>query len=124
MDDRLAALRADRNSLCEELSVTRRTIHTATRKAERIRRATSRAWCLLPLMLDTMLTIYVLAGYTPEPAAVYLQQCGRRKRWVQRSEDALARIIEDHFLQCDERRSQMCGSRSMTQSWATRCAMC
>ena len=57
MDARLAALRADKNSLCEELSVTRRMIHTASRKAERIRHATSRAWCLLPLMLDTMLNL-------------------------------------------------------------------
>ena len=55
-------------------------------------------------MLDTMLTIYVLAGYTPEPAVVYLQQCGRRRRWAQRSEDALARMVEDHFLQCDDER--------------------
>ena len=104
MDDRLAALRADRNRLCEELSITRRVIHAASRKAQRIRRATSHAWCLLPLMLDTMLTIYVLAGYTPEPAVVYLQQCGRRRRWVQRPEDALARMVEDHFLQCDDER--------------------
>ena len=104
MDDRLAALRADRNRLCQELSITRRVIHTASRKAKRIRRATSHAWCLLPLMLDTMLTIYVLAGYTPEPAVVYLQQCGRRRRWAQRSEDALARMVEDHFLQCDDER--------------------
>ena len=104
MDDRLAALRADRNSLSEELSATRHMIYTTSRKAKRIWRVTSRAWCLLPLMLDTMLTIYVLAGYTPEPAVVYLQQCGRRKRWVQRSEDALARMVEDHFLQCDDAR--------------------
>ena len=104
MDDRLAALRADRNSLSEELSATRHMIYTTSRKAKRIWRVTSRAWCLLPLMLDTMLTIYVLAGYTPEPAVVYLQQCGRRKRWVQRSEDALARMVEDHFLQCGDAR--------------------
>ena len=53
-------------------------------------------------MLHTVLIIYVLAANSTEPAVKYLVNCGRKRRWPDKSEDELVAMIEALVLQADE----------------------
>ena len=84
-------------------------IHAASRKAKRTHRATSRAWCLLPLMQDTMLTVYDWLDIRQSPAVAYSQQCwavilfgGRvalRNARVRADRRLLGRLAGKHILE-------------------------
>ena len=104
MDERLAGLRAEQIAVRARLRGVQRGLRTGTQRARRLQHSALRAWHLLPCILDTMLAIYALAGYSPEPAVVYLHECGRRKGWPDRPDHELSRLVEDSFLSFDDER--------------------
>ena len=75
------------------------------REKKKVKRAQDReakVWVLTPFLKDVVLIMYVLAGYTAEPAARYLAMEAQRRRWPSKSEDDLRTEAEEVFLAFDD----------------------
>ena len=72
------------------------------KKVKKAQKRAATVWVLTPFLKDVALIIYVLAGYTAEPAARYLAMEARKRSWPDMSEDAVRREAEDVFLACDD----------------------
>ena len=63
----------------------------------------AKVWALTPYLKNVVLIVYVLAGYTADPAARYLATVARKRGWPDKSDDDLKRRAEDVFLGCGNR---------------------
>ena len=93
----LRALEEARQTVDSAMTETRAELKRARRRAA----ADARVWVLSPRMRRTSLAIYMLAGYSTEPAVKYLEACGRERHWPVRTAAELSTVVEDLFLQAD-----------------------
>ena len=84
-------------------------VSEATRETKRAklcerdaRRGAEKAWKLPPAVAHTALIIYVEAGYVVEPATTFLANSGRQRHWPTKSEEELAEMVENLFLEVDD----------------------
>ena len=68
------------------------------KKIKRAQVKDSKVWALTPFLQSAVLIMYVLAGYTADPAARYLASVARKRGWPEKSEDVLIREAEEVFL--------------------------
>ena len=83
------------------LAQVRREERRAKQRDKDAQKSQRTAWKMSTNLLHTVLIIYALAGYTAEPAVKYLVNSGRKRHWPEKSEEEVAAMVEDCFLQVD-----------------------
>ena len=98
MGTRLEALRSRKAELDASLKAADAELSDFLRSQQRERVRASRVWKLSERVKRVVLATYVLADYAPEPAVVFLRNAGRARGWPDLSEDELAYMVEELFL--------------------------
>ena len=101
MESRLEALRRRRAELDERLKDVNLELGEFLRSQKSERARASRVWKLTERLQRIALIAYVLADYTPEPAVVFLRNAGGARGWPDASDDELAFMVEQLFLEAD-----------------------
>ena len=70
-------------------------------KEKDARKSQRTAWKMCTTLLHTVFIIYALAGYTAEPAVKNLVNSDRKRHWPEKSDEEVAAMVEDCFLQVD-----------------------
>ena len=94
----MASLQRRKQAIDAALAVNRQELKRARWRQKDERRAEESVWRLTAFVSDVALIIYVLAGYSLEPAIRFLHSVGQKRRWPQKSEDELGFIVEQLFL--------------------------
>ena len=102
MATRLEQLLAERAQNRAVLSESRREARVVRQQEARVARALARHWELSAHARRVVLIAYGLAPYDAEASVKYLAALGREKSWSPKSDEALARVVEDLFLAADE----------------------
>ena len=76
-------------------------IKRARKEMQKKAAADARAWRLTEPMRHAVLAMYSLADYDAEPAVIYLQARRRQHQWPEKSDTAVARLVEDLFAASD-----------------------
>ena len=87
-----AELKADRRKLVQEISKKKQ-------KADYQEQAAKKQWLVAGPLLNMVLMIYVLAGYTTKPAAKYLIIAARKRQWPEKPEAEVMRLVGDKFAE-------------------------
>ena len=101
METRLEVLRRRKAELDERIKAVSRELGDFLRSQQSERARASRAWKLTERLRRVALIAYVLADYTPEPAVVFLRNAGGARGWPDVSDDELAFMVEQLFLEAD-----------------------
>ena len=99
--DILESSKERKRALKAELANVRRTAKRLKEKESTQRSASERAWLIEGAKLNLILTIYVLADCSHEPAVSYLRSLGRQHRWPSKSDTAMIALVEEMFLAAD-----------------------
>lgn len=100
--DRVAELQAQQACVDEKLALLKKQAKAAKQKQKDLAKKAKKLWQLTPFMNAVALIVYVLAGYTAIPAARYLMAEAARRKWPEKSEEELRRLVEDVFLNSEE----------------------
>lgn len=98
MFSRLEQLQQQQRQFATDLAGQREAIRAAKQQAKQAAKAQARQWVLNQRERRVALIAYVLAGYTAEAAAKFLESVGQQRSWAQKDEAELCRIAEDIFL--------------------------
>ena len=98
MATRLEALLQARAEASAALSACRSERRGARKDLQRAERAQASQWVLSGHALRVALIAYGLAEYREEASIKYLAAFGRQRGWPQKTEEQLARMVEDAFL--------------------------
>ena len=93
---------ARKHALDAAMADTSRQLKVARQHARDAKRGEAHAWRLSEPLRNTLLFIYVLAGYVTAPAAAFLAAAGRKRHWPAMTEAELERRVEDLFVGVDE----------------------
>ena len=94
------------------------------KKAKKEAATAGRIWRLKEPIRRAALAMYSLAGYNVEPAMRYLHACQRQHHWPAKSDDEVARIVEDLFLAADEAEvDALVDTENPLDATALRCAL-
>ena len=99
--DAVADLQRQKRAIDAALAVNRQELKRARWRQKDARRAEESIWRLTVFVSDVALIIYVLTGYSLEPAIRFLHSVGQKRRWPQKSEDELGLIVEQMFSAVD-----------------------
>lgn len=84
-----------------ELASVRAELAKVRRRERAVERREARQWNPEGVVANTALSIYVLAGYSVEPAVRYLRTCALERHWPPKSEEVLETFLMDCFLAKD-----------------------
>jgi hypothetical protein len=92
------ALEARHDELGAAMAAARSSLKTMR---QRQKDASRRAWVLAVWLTHVVLILYSLAGYDGRVARQYLVLAAKRRRWPQRSDGEIMRLVDDVFLAAD-----------------------
>ena len=95
---RVGQLEADLTAADSQLAAARAAVRACQQAVKDKRR---RTWVLTEWLAHVVLLIYGLAGYTAEPAVLYLAHAARKRKWPEKQDDEVTRIVEDTFMSVD-----------------------
>jgi hypothetical protein len=94
-------LASQRASIKAELSSTRKSIRDEKRARKDKAQRMASQWQLNSKAIKLCMTIYMLAEYRAAPAIRFLHVTGRKRKWPERSDEELQRLVEDSFMNQD-----------------------
>ena len=97
--DTIADLQRQQANVDAELADARRQVKAAKQLEKDRKKARTRVWALSSLLKHTVLIVFVLTGYKPEPIVNFLSNSGRRRHWPEKTEEELLTLARDLFLE-------------------------
>ena len=97
----LEVLRGQRRDLSAALVETRLALRQARQQERDRAKRLGRAWALTDPLVRVVLIIYNLSEYDHDPAIEFLRDTAHKRRWPQKPEAELRRLVEDRFLEAD-----------------------
>ena len=78
-------------------------------------KAVQKHWRCTSHLTTVILIIYTLAGYRAAPAVHFLQKAARKRKWPEKSDEDVRRLVEDMFVEADlEELAGMCDMEGPT----------
>ena len=99
----MAALLDRRRELDAAIAEVSAELKRAKRQARDKAKSEAKAWQLSDFLRHSALIVYALADYSALPAAKFLSSAGRKRHWPERSEEDMIIMVEELFIQVDER---------------------
>ena len=87
--------------MATELAAVNKDIKKERQKAKDQAKSAKKHWQLTPWLQKVCMIIYMLAAYRAAPAIRFLKVTARKRRWPERSDEDLGKLVGDLFLQWD-----------------------